>query len=175
MHEILRPSRQTGQAQARHPSTKTKGQSSSAPCGVLKQVHGHRQAHSHLLLHVLGVEALQQRWGGGKSQPVVLPRLRSPGKHPRVTLPRPPACLRASAPAPVLVPLPPFPPSPLTVTVEPASTEESQCEMPSWMMATPTSCQSRPCLLPSRPYWRYSTSRFCGTVKGRVDAVQGFC
>jgi len=35
--------------------------------------------------------------------------------------------------------------------------------MPSWMMATATSCQSRPCLLPSRPYWRYSTSRFCST------------
>ena len=41
-------------------------------------------------------------------------------------------------------------------------TDGSQCLMPSWMMATATSCQSRPCLLPSRPYWRYSTSRFCG-------------
>lgn len=48
-------------------------------------------------------------------------------------------------------------------------TEGSHTAMPSWMMATATSCQSRPCLLPSRPYWRYSTSRFWGAQRGPAD------
>ena len=114
------------------PITVTLAAPPSAPGRVLEEVHGSGQAHGLLLLQVLGKEALQvwDRTGGCSYEQVCGAPTRPAGEaQPTQSVSHHAPRLQQQADPVSVCPAPPQQRQ-RTVTVEAASTEQSQCVTP---------------------------------------------